>query len=41
MSTAENRRILLVDDLPTIHESFRKILSPSDHLHSAKWSSSI
>jgi diguanylate cyclase (GGDEF)-like protein/PAS domain S-box-containing protein len=29
MSTAENRRILLVDDLPTIHESFRKILSPT------------
>jgi hypothetical protein len=29
MSTAENRRILLVDDLPTIHESFRKIPSPT------------
>jgi diguanylate cyclase (GGDEF)-like protein len=29
MSTAENRRILLVDDLPTIHESFRKILCPA------------
>jgi diguanylate cyclase (GGDEF)-like protein/PAS domain S-box-containing protein len=29
MSTLQNRRILLVDDLPTIHEDFRKILSPS------------
>src|SRR6202790_4041549 len=29
MSTLENRRILLVDDLPAIHESFRKILSPA------------
>jgi diguanylate cyclase (GGDEF)-like protein/PAS domain S-box-containing protein len=29
MSIPENRRILLVDDLPTIHEDFRKILSPS------------
>ena len=28
MSTPENRRILLVDDLPSIHEDFRKILSP-------------
>ncbi len=28
MSVAENRRILLVDDLPAIHEDFRKILSP-------------
>jgi diguanylate cyclase (GGDEF)-like protein/PAS domain S-box-containing protein len=28
MSTAENRRILLVDDLPSIHEDFRKILCP-------------
>jgi diguanylate cyclase (GGDEF)-like protein/PAS domain S-box-containing protein len=29
MSTLQNRRILLVDDLPTIHEDFRKILNPS------------
>ena len=29
MISSENRRILLVDDLPTIHESFRKILSPT------------
>jgi len=28
MSTPQNRRILLVDDLPSIHEDFRKILSP-------------
>jgi two-component system, NtrC family, sensor kinase len=27
-STPENRRILLVDDLPSIHEDFRKILCP-------------
>jgi diguanylate cyclase (GGDEF)-like protein len=29
MSAAENRRILLVDDLPSIHESYRKILCPA------------
>jgi diguanylate cyclase (GGDEF)-like protein/PAS domain S-box-containing protein len=29
MSTRENRRILLVDDTPTIHEDFRKILGSS------------
>jgi two-component system, NtrC family, sensor kinase len=28
MSVPENRRILLVDDLPSIHEDFRKILCP-------------
>jgi two-component system, NtrC family, sensor kinase len=28
MSTPENRRILLVDDLPSIHEDFRKVLEP-------------
>ena len=28
MSTPQNRRILLVDDLPSIHEDFRKILNP-------------
>jgi diguanylate cyclase (GGDEF)-like protein/PAS domain S-box-containing protein len=27
MSTPENRRILLVDDLPAIHEDYRKVLS--------------
>jgi diguanylate cyclase (GGDEF)-like protein/PAS domain S-box-containing protein len=30
MSTAENRRILLVDDLASIHEDFRKILEPPE-----------
>jgi diguanylate cyclase (GGDEF)-like protein/PAS domain S-box-containing protein len=30
MSTPANRRILLVDDLPSIHEDFRKILCPSE-----------
>jgi diguanylate cyclase (GGDEF)-like protein/PAS domain S-box-containing protein len=29
MNTHENRRVLLVDDLPTIHEDFRKILKSS------------
>ncbi len=29
MNTSENRRILLVDDLPSIHEDFRKILAPA------------
>ena len=28
MSTPTNRRVLLVDDLPSIHEDFRKILNP-------------
>jgi two-component system NtrC family sensor kinase len=28
LSSPENRRILLVDDLPSIHEDFRKILCP-------------
>jgi signal transduction histidine kinase len=28
MSTLHNRRILLVDDMPAIHEDFRKILMP-------------
>ncbi|MDP9082925.1 MAG: EAL domain-containing protein [Pseudomonadota bacterium] len=28
MNTPQNRRILLVDDLPSIHEDFRKILNP-------------
>src|SRR5712691_10440632 len=27
MTTRENRRILLVDDMPAIHEAFRKILA--------------
>src|SRR5580704_11444682 len=30
MSVFENRRILLVDDLASIHEDFRKILTPLD-----------
>jgi len=29
MSTPRNRRILLIDDMPSIHEDFRKILAPS------------
>jgi two-component system NtrC family sensor kinase len=29
MSTLENRRILLVDDQASIHEDFRKILTPA------------
>ena len=29
MNTRQNRRILLVDDMPTIHEDFRKILAHS------------
>jgi len=29
MNSPENRRILLVDDLPSIHEDFRKILRPA------------
>src|ERR1700678_157222 len=28
MNTPTNRRVLLVDDLPSIHEDFRKILCP-------------
>ena len=27
---AENRRILIIDDNPSIHEDFRKILGPGD-----------
>jgi signal transduction histidine kinase len=33
-----NRRILLIDDMPSIHEDFRKILSPSVSLATAKGS---
>ena len=29
MDTLENRRILLVDDMPTIHADFRKVLCPA------------
>ncbi|MDR7296242.1 signal transduction histidine kinase [Pelomonas aquatica] len=29
MNTATNRRILLVDDMPAIHDDFRKILAPA------------
>jgi diguanylate cyclase (GGDEF)-like protein/PAS domain S-box-containing protein len=29
MTTPRNRRILLVDDMPAIHEDFRKILAPA------------
>jgi diguanylate cyclase (GGDEF)-like protein len=30
MTTAMNRRILLIDDMPSIHEDFRRILSASE-----------
>lgn len=33
MKTAQNRRILLVDDMPAIHEDFRKILMPQAPEH--------
>src|ERR1700733_11572463 len=29
MNTPENRRVLFVDDMPSIHEDFRKILCPA------------
>ena len=35
MTTITNRRILLVDDMPTIHEDFRKILVPHSPAKSA------
>ena len=31
MKTSQNRRILLVDDMPAIHQDFRKILAPQAH----------
>lgn len=30
MNSMSNRRILLIDDTPAIHEDFRKILTPED-----------
>ncbi|MGS5085776.1 ATP-binding protein [Hydrogenophaga sp. A37] len=33
MKTPQNRRILLVDDMPSIHEDFRKILMPQAPEH--------
>jgi signal transduction histidine kinase len=33
MSDLSNRRILLIDDTPSIHEDFRKILTPLSALH--------
>jgi len=33
--TIQNRRILLVDDMPAIHEDFRKILAPQSSTKSA------
>jgi two-component system, NtrC family, sensor kinase len=30
LNTPANRRILLVDDLPSIHDDFRKILCPAE-----------
>jgi two-component system NtrC family sensor kinase len=35
MNAIQNRRILLVDDMPTIHEDFRKILLPPSAAKSA------
>ena len=35
MTALANRRILLVDDMPTIHEDFRKILAPPTATQSA------
>jgi signal transduction histidine kinase len=35
MNAVQNRRILLVDDMPTIHEDFRKILLPPSAAKSA------
>jgi len=35
MNTSQNRRILLVDDMPTIHDDFRKILVPREPARSA------
>jgi len=35
MNLLQNRRILLVDDMPTIHEDFRKILMPGGPAKSA------
>jgi two-component system, NtrC family, sensor kinase len=35
MNALQNRRILLVDDMPTIHEDFRKILLPPSAAKSA------
>ena len=35
MNPIQNRRILLVDDMPTIHEDFRKILLPQSPAKSA------
>ena len=35
MTSPANRRILLVDDMPTIHEDFRKILAPPTAAQSA------
>jgi hypothetical protein len=29
MNTSENRRVQFVDDMPSIHEDFRKILCPA------------
>ena len=31
----DNRRVLLIDDMPTIHEDFRKILLPAASAKSA------
>ena len=29
MNTSENRRVLFVDDMPSSHEDYRKILCPA------------
>jgi signal transduction histidine kinase len=33
MNNQSNRRILLIDDTPSIHDDFRKILTPAAHQH--------
>jgi two-component system NtrC family sensor kinase len=33
MNSLQNQRILLIDDMPSIHEDFRKILAPTPVSH--------
>jgi len=35
MAATKNRRILVIDDTPSIHQDFRKLLSPSARPHDA------
>jgi two-component system, NtrC family, sensor kinase len=34
MNTITSRRILLIDDMPSIHDDFRKILAPRESAES-------